>query len=72
MPAGIRGEDRFPRQEEGRRVRKGVPVSNQFSGRIELDIRDTVPDWSPYLAGEAPEDAPNFLVILYDDTGDDA
>ena len=47
-------------------------MSNQFSGRIELDIRDSVPDWSPYLAGEAPEDAPNFLVILYDDTGDDA
>jgi hypothetical protein len=46
-------------------------VSNQFSGRIELDIRDSVPDWSPYLAGKAPEDAPNLLVILYDDTGDD-
>jgi arylsulfatase A-like enzyme len=44
-------------------------MSKQFNGRIELDIRDSVPDWSPYLADKAPEDAPNVLIVLYDDTG---
>jgi hypothetical protein len=44
-------------------------MSKQFNGEINLDIRDSVPDWSPYLADKAPEDAPNVLIILYDDTG---
>jgi arylsulfatase A-like enzyme len=40
-----------------------------FKGTINLDIRDSKPDWSAFLAGKAPKDAPNVLVILYDDTG---
>jgi arylsulfatase A-like enzyme len=40
-----------------------------FSGRIDLDIRDSVPDWQAFLADKAPAEAPNVLVILYDDTG---
>jgi arylsulfatase A-like enzyme len=40
-----------------------------FRGKIELDVRDSVPDWGPYLPPIAPEDAPNVLFVLYDDTG---
>ena len=40
-----------------------------FSGVINLDIRNSKGDWSAFLADKAPKDAPNVLVILYDDTG---
>jgi arylsulfatase len=40
-----------------------------FNGKISLDVRDSVADWTPYTPKKAPEGAPNFLVILYDDTG---
>jgi arylsulfatase A-like enzyme len=40
-----------------------------FNGVINLDIRDSVPDWEPFRAQRAPQDAPNVLVVLYDDTG---
>lgn len=44
-------------------------MTGQFDGKIALDVRDSVPDWDPYLLPTAPENAPNVLVILYDDTG---
>ena len=40
-----------------------------FKGTIELDTRDSKPDWTPFIPKEAPEGAPNILFILYDDTG---
>ena len=40
-----------------------------FKGTIKLDIRDSVPDWEPYLPAKAPAGAPNILFVLYDDTG---
>ena len=40
-----------------------------FKGTIKLDVRDSVPDWDPYVAPRAPEGSPNVLVVLYDDTG---
>jgi arylsulfatase A-like enzyme len=40
-----------------------------FQGEIKLDVRDSTPDWSAFLADRAPEGAPNVLVVLYDDTG---
>ena len=40
-----------------------------FKGTIKLDIRDSKPDWDAFLDPKAPKDAPNVLVILYDDTG---
>ena len=42
---------------------------NQFKGTIKLDVRDSKPDWDAFLYKKAPKDAPNVLVILYDDTG---
>ncbi len=44
-------------------------MAKPFTGTINLDIRDSTPDWAPYLADKAPEGAPNVLIILYDDTG---
>jgi len=43
--------------------------NNGFKGTIKLDIRDSKPDWDAFLYKKAPKDAPNVLVILYDDTG---
>ncbi len=40
-----------------------------FKGTMELDVRNSKPDWSPFLLKSAPEGAPNILIILYDDTG---
>ncbi|WP_319445686.1 MULTISPECIES: arylsulfatase [unclassified Mycobacterium] len=44
-------------------------MAAEFTGKIELDIRDSVPDWGPYQAPVAPPDAPNVLYLVWDDTG---
>lgn len=44
-------------------------ADKEFNGVINLDVRDSVPDWSPYELPRAQEGAPNVLVVLYDDTG---
>ncbi|MET0655035.1 MAG: arylsulfatase [Pseudoxanthomonas sp.] len=43
--------------------------TQSFSGKIDLDIRKSTPDWDCFLSKKPPEGAPNVLVILYDDTG---
>lgn len=40
-----------------------------FKGKIALDVRESVEDWTPFLPKTAPKGAPNILFILYDDTG---
>src|SRR4051812_9418489 len=49
----------------GRNITMPVP----FKGVINVDVRDSTPDWTPYIAPTAPEGAPNVLIVLYDDTG---
>ena len=44
-------------------------MSKQFEGIINLDIRDSKPDWEPYQPPKAKEGAPNVLYIVWDDTG---
>lgn len=44
-------------------------ATKPFNGVIKLDIRDSKADWEPFLPPKAPKDAPNVLIILYDDTG---
>lgn len=44
-------------------------IPDDFKGKIELDVRDSKPDWGPYTPKSAPEGAPNILFVLYDDTG---
>ncbi len=40
-----------------------------FQGKIDIDVRKSTPDWTPYTPRKAPEGAPNVLFVLYDDTG---
>jgi arylsulfatase A-like enzyme len=44
-------------------------MATEFNGKIELDIRDSEPDWGPYAAPTAPQGAPNILYLVWDDTG---
>jgi len=44
-------------------------MAKQFQGTINLDVRDSKADWTPYELPRAPEGAPNVLIVLYDDTG---
>lgn len=44
-------------------------MAKEFRGRIEMDVRDSVPDWEPYLPPTAPEGAPNVLFVVWDDVG---
>jgi arylsulfatase len=44
-------------------------MAKGFKGRITLDIRDSVPDWEPFLPPRAPDGAPNVLLIAWDDLG---
>src|ERR1700756_1262184 len=44
-------------------------MASEFAGKIELDIRDSEPDWGPYAAPTAPDGAPNVLYVVWDDTG---
>jgi len=41
----------------------------QFEGRIEVDIRDSVQDWTPFEPPRAPEGSPNVIYIVLDDVG---
>ena len=44
-------------------------VTPKFNGVVKLDVRDSKPDWAPYIRKKAPAGSPNILFILYDDTG---
>jgi arylsulfatase A-like enzyme len=44
-------------------------MSRAFQGVVNLDIRDSVPDWAPYMQPVAPQGAPNVLYIVLDDVG---
>lgn len=43
--------------------------SSSFKGIIKMDVRESTPDWKPYIRKTAPKGSPNILFILYDDTG---
>src|SRR5256885_17064655 len=44
-------------------------VSEQFKGTVNVDIRDSVPDWTPFEPPKAPDGAPNVVYIVLDDVG---
>ena len=52
------------RGQEGER-----PMGEVFKGTINVDIRDSKPDWSPFEPPKAPDGAPNVLYIVLDDVG---
>ena len=44
-------------------------MTKPFNGVINLDIRNSTPDWEPYEQPKAPDGAPNVMFIVWDDTG---
>ena len=44
-------------------------MSKPFKGIVNIDIKDSVPDWEPYTQPVAPEGAPNVLYMVLDDVG---
>ncbi|MFD5549836.1 arylsulfatase [Streptomyces goshikiensis] len=44
-------------------------MSDTFRGVINLDVRDSVPDWAPYEQPKAPEGSPNVVYVVLDDVG---
>ena len=44
-------------------------MATPFKGTINVDIRDSEPDWDPFEAPKAPAGAPNVVYIVLDDVG---
>ncbi len=44
-------------------------MPRQFKGTINVDIRDSKTDWTPFEPPKAPEAAPSVLYIVLDDVG---
>jgi arylsulfatase A-like enzyme len=44
-------------------------VSEPFKGTINVDIRDSKPDWAPFEPPKAPDGAPNVVYVVLDDVG---
>ena len=44
-------------------------MNKTFKGTISLDVRDSRPDWTPFLPPQAQDDAPNVVYIVWDDVG---
>ncbi len=46
-----------------------VSVSAAFKGTINVEIRDSEPDWTPFEALRTPEGSPNVVYGVADDVG---
>ncbi len=44
-------------------------MSASFQGTVNVDIRDSTPDWSPFEPPQAPPGAPSVVYIVLDDVG---
>ncbi len=44
-------------------------MTTPFKGTINVDIRESEPDWSPFEPPKAPDGAPNVVYIVLDDVG---
>ena len=44
-------------------------MGKPFKGTINIDIRDSEPDWEPFEPPKAPDGAPNVVYIVLDDVG---
>ena len=48
---------------------EAVMGQRPFKGTINVDIRDSEPDWAPFEPPKAPDGAPNVVYIVLDDVG---
>jgi arylsulfatase len=55
--------------QDGSSADRTPRAPRDFRGTIKLDVRDSTPDWAPFMPRSAPKGAPNVLFILFDDTG---
>ncbi|MFC9556581.1 arylsulfatase [Rhodococcus sp. NPDC056960] len=44
-------------------------MGKPFRGVVNVDIRDSSPDWSPFEPPKAPAEAPNVVYVVLDDVG---
>ena len=44
-------------------------MPGSFSGAVDLDIRDSTPDWAPFSQLVAPPGTPNVVHVVLDDVG---
>src|SRR6478672_10222168 len=44
-------------------------MGERFKGQISIDIRDSVPDWDPFMPPKAPDGATSVVYIVLDDVG---
>ena len=44
-------------------------MTRPFRGTIKVDIKESVPDWEPFIEPTAPDGAPSVLYIVLDDVG---
>src|SRR5688500_915525 len=44
-------------------------MSDPYRGVVNLDIRDSTPDWAPFSQPVAPPGTPNVVYIVLDDVG---
>jgi hypothetical protein len=44
-------------------------MARPFKGVVNIDIKDSVPDWGPYTQPIAPDCTPSVLYIVLDDVG---
>jgi arylsulfatase len=44
-------------------------MSKPFGGVVNVDIRDSTPDWAPFEPPKAPDGAPSVVYIVLDDVG---
>jgi hypothetical protein len=55
---------------KGEREPNEEPImGSPFKGKINVDIRDSVPDWSPFEPPKAPDGAPSVIYAVLDDVG---
>src|SRR4051812_20445970 len=50
-------------------MKGGVVMSEPFHGVVNLDIRDSTPDWAPFSQTVAPPGTPNVVYVVLDDVG---
>src|SRR5437763_2678821 len=50
-------------------IQVGANMAKSFKGVVNVDIRDSVPDWDPFQPPVAPAGAPNVVYIVLDDVG---
>src|SRR3954466_9750915 len=44
-------------------------MTEPFTGVVNVDIRDSKPDWAPFQPPVAPPGSPNVVYIVLDDVG---